>query len=100
MANAPIPVKPEWEALWAWHREQQYLMANKEDYAAAEGHKRRAAEIRSYIHGDQPDQRPSAPTPPQEPSANPPMSPPTVSGSLSGVTNQAPPIPVRSVGGS
>lgn len=35
----------EWEVLLAWHRQQQYDHAQREDYASADYHKRRAEQI-------------------------------------------------------
>lgn len=37
--------KYEIEALISWHREQQYEAARKEEYADADGHKRRVVEL-------------------------------------------------------
>ena len=35
----------EWEVVLAWHRQQQYDCAQREDYTEADHHKRRAEQI-------------------------------------------------------
>jgi hypothetical protein len=43
---APGPTTAEWDTLWSWHFDRQHEASNKEDYAEAQHHKQRAAEIR------------------------------------------------------
>ena len=39
----------EWEALYDWHREQQYESARRERYSEADEHKTRADKIRKML---------------------------------------------------
>ena len=56
VAEASVPVArafavrlSELEKLWAWHKDEQFRLADKEEYSEAEDHKERAKEIRAFL---------------------------------------------------